>query len=124
MFRIEFFVDDKKLAQALHGLLGIALGDPKITPVINAEAKKNGRIRQLTSGKLPDQFMHYLTSSKFDIVRPKDAIGWLTKHGFSKLSSSYMLKQCVNMGFLRKTGKSSGTVYHIIRALPKPTKKG
>ena len=41
MFKVEFFVDDKRLGNALRALAGLAHGAPTAIPVVNAEPKRN-----------------------------------------------------------------------------------
>jgi hypothetical protein len=123
MFKIQFFCDDKKVGDALRGLMGIALGIPEAMPVVNAEVTKTG-IKQQSGGSLPQMFVHYITSNKIDRITPAETRAWCKKQGMSPLSASYVLKNAVNMRVLRKEGMSSKTVYFIIRALPKPSAKG
>jgi hypothetical protein len=124
VFRVEFFCEDKEVGEALRGLMGIALGIPKALPVTNAEITKTGRIKQQSGGNLPQMFVHYITSSKIDRITPAETRAWCKKQGTSPMSASYVLKNAVLMGALRKEGMSSKTVYFVIRALPKPTAKG
>jgi hypothetical protein len=123
VFRIEFFVDDKKLAQAVRGLLGVAMGDPKITPVINAEVKQ-GKVKQISDGTMSSMLMAYLNKSHKETITPREVGVFLQENGFSKASAHYTLRQCTDQHFLRKTGKGNGTVYYVVRALPKPATNG
>ena len=63
MFRLEIFVDDKKLSYVLWSLTGHILGDPKIHPVANAKKKKNG-LAAVSTGKQMDMFEQFLRSQK------------------------------------------------------------
>jgi hypothetical protein len=123
--RIEFLCEDKKVGDAFRNLLGIAIGSPKATPVINAEVEKiTGMVKPKTNGKLINQFLYHLQEAHIEQIRPKEVGAWLKKHGYSGLSASYIVRQATGMGVLKKTGASSNTVYHVIRALPKPAKGG
>lgn len=121
MFRIEFFCDDKKVGDALRGLMGIAVGAPAVTPVINAEVQE-GKIKAKTNGKLVNQFIAHIQQSKVNEIRPKEVGIWLKSIGMSSLSASYVLRLACDMRILRKTGGSISTVYHVVRALPAPKK--
>lgn len=120
MFRVEFFCDDRKVGDALRNLLGIAVGVPVATPVINAE-QKGGKVQSQSNGKLIEMFAHHISSSKADSVTSKEIQAWLSKIGMSPMSSSYVIKHSVSRGVLKKIAIGN---YRVIRALPKPTKKG
>lgn len=128
LFRIEFFVDDKKLAHALRGLLGVSLGSPSVTPVINAEVNGKGKQKQIRSqsdGTMMSMLMAYINKSHKETITPKETAAFLQGNGFSAASAHYTLRQCTDARHLRKTGKGTHTVYYVVRALPKPaTKKG
>lgn len=123
MFRIEFFCDDRRVGDALRNLMGIAIGSPTAQPVINAE-KTNGKIKAQSGGKLIEMFAHHIANIKDDTFTPKDAQAWLKKLGKSPLSASYILKGVLAQGLVKRTGKSSQSIYHVIKALPKPKKGG
>jgi hypothetical protein len=123
MFRIECFVQDRNVAPALRALVGLAIGKPEATPVENAE-ETNGKIKAVSDGKLVHRFVAWLHNNKASAIRPKEIQDWLQKQGMSKLSGSYVSKNAVAMGVLRPEGRSSRRVYRIVRALPKPARKG
>lgn len=116
MFRIELFCDDKKLSAVLHALAGLALRDPKIVPVINAEpAPKGGGVKQITNGKLIDLFAMYLTKTKATEVTAADAQAFLKNAGRSPASSSYLLRHAVEAHILRRgSGKGANANYLVV----------
>jgi hypothetical protein len=116
MFRIEFFCDDKKLPLVLHAIAGLALGDPKIAPVINAErAPKGGGVKQITNGKLLDLFAVYLTKTKATEITPQDAQAFLKNAGRSPQSASYMLRNAVEHHMLKRgSGKGAQANYLVV----------
>lgn len=123
MFRIEFFCEDKRVGDALRHLLGIAIGHPTTTPVINAEVNGKGehkKIRAQSDGSMSSMLMAYINKSHKETITPKETGVFLTEHGFSKASAHYCLRQCTDARFLRKTGKGNSTIYYVVRALPKP----
>lgn len=118
MFRVEFFVDDKKLPDALRALTGVARGKPDVQLVINVEEspKRNGELRPATSGKLIDIFAAWIRKAHKSALTPKDVQAWLRSHGKSVLSASYLTKEAVRAGILKRHGKSSNTIYHVVRS--------
>jgi hypothetical protein len=118
MFRVEFFCDDKKLANAIRALTGLALGQPNIAPMINAEKTKNG-LKQETNGKLVGLFAAHLRKRKITQVKAGDVKSWLESQGNSALSYSYLLKQAKSAGVLKQTGTGSASVYTVIAPPPK-----
>lgn len=121
MFRVEFFCDDRKVGDALRSLLGLAIGIPTATPVINAEPSSSGKIHAKTDGKLVNLFASHVANLKGDMIISKDIGNWLTSIGMSSASMSYVSKQAMNLGIIKRTGTGK---YRIIRALPKPARKG
>jgi hypothetical protein len=116
MFKIDFFVDDRKLASALRALAGIALGDPKVTPVINAAPTSNGNgVKQLTNGNLLELFALYLKKTKAVEVSPKVARDFLTNAGRSPQSASYLLRNATDAHLLKRgPGKGAKTNYVVV----------
>jgi hypothetical protein len=84
MFRLEIFVDDKKLAYVLWALTGHILGDPKIQPVVNAAKKKNGELAAMSSGKQMDMFAEYLKTLKAGTLVTSPMVReFCSKHGWA-----------------------------------------
>jgi hypothetical protein len=112
MFRIECFVEDKKLGDALRSLMGVAIGTPKAIPVINAEVKQ-GAIKQQTNGSMVGMFANYLQQTKIQTIKPTEAKAWLKKHGLSPGSSNYLLRQACDQKLLRQHAKGNATYYTV-----------
>jgi hypothetical protein len=116
MFRVEFFVDDKKLADALRNVAGVAR-QLQVHPVVNVEMNQSsGRAQALkaaSNGGLLDMFGTYLARSNVEQLRPKEIAEWLGKNGFSKQSASYLGRHAVEAGMMKKTGKSAATIYVV-----------
>jgi len=85
MFRLEIFVDDKKLSYVLWALTGHILGDPKIHPVVNATVK-NGKVRAETSGDHVEMFRKHVAS-----------------RGGNEFSPAFMQDWCIGLGLKRKS---------------------
>lgn len=101
MFKIEFFCDDKRLAPALRALTGIALQAPSVTPVINAEAHRNG-IRQATNGTITDLFTAHMDKTKPDTISVALVRDFLKSQGTSGASAQYVLKKLLKSKRIRK----------------------
>lgn len=121
MFRIECFVDDKNLAKALLALQGLALQQPVIQPVINAEANGKG-VQSITSGSLCEVFYDYCRKSKATEITPKEIKAWLTKIGRKASTATYAIKCGVETGFLKRLGKGNKVRYTILKVAK--SKKG
>jgi len=114
MFRIEFFVDDKKVGPALVALVGVAHGQPSVQPVVNAVKTGNG-LAAATGGKGVDRVAHLLKK-----VQPGTALSGkefrvlLKNAGLSVASSSYYVAEAVKAGLLKKTGSTSDARYLVL----------
>jgi hypothetical protein len=113
MFYVTFFVDDKKLAQTLINVSGVAR-DLKAVPAVNV-AKKNGKLTAMSSGKLIDMFAVVLQKEKAESINAEYARNFVLSAGRSTSSYSPLLKRAVEMGLLKKTGKSTKSAYQIVR---------
>jgi Secretory lipase len=113
MFRVVFFVDDKKLAGALHALTGIAQGEPSVQPVVNAEVRPNGSLAASTSGTLADMYIDYLLKKKQTSTDRKSAAQFLKAQGRSPASATYLLQMCMQHGTLTKSGGGAKTFYKV-----------
>src|SRR6478752_8784231 len=114
MFRVETFVDDKKLAQLLHALAGIAIGTPNIQPVANATAK-GGKINA-TSDELCDLFKAYAKKHKLDKVKPADVRAFCKANGRAETSYGYVIKRLFECKMLKKHGTGTGMYYTVVTA--------
>ena len=108
MFRIEFFVEDKRLASALLALVGIAHGQPSILPVINAKKKGNG-LAPAVEGNTLERFVAALQPLKGSTIKASDVRAMMPSLGLSDKSYSYLLKKVVDNKLIKKTGKGQGT---------------
>lgn len=114
MFRIEIFCDDKKLATVLNALTGLILGNPTVQPVANAKVK-NGKVKALTNGTAVEMLADYIRKNNLEVLNAKVIKGFLKGVGLSPGSSSYLIRQGIGAGFLRKHGKGTGMTYKVIR---------
>jgi len=114
MFRVEVFVDDKRLSQLLHGFAGVILGEPKIQPVANG-AVKAGKPVSTNSGELCDLFAAYAKKHKLEQFKAPQIREFCKSVGMSVGSYSYVLKRLYECKAIRKTGKSTKTVYTVVK---------
>lgn len=115
MFRVEFFVDDKKLGQALIALVGLAYGQPSVVPVVNTVVK-NGHIKaESNDTKMLDLFAMHLKKIKKDSLQVDDIKEFLTSIGRSPISSGYLIKQAIHAKIIKRVGKSSNVRFHLIK---------
>lgn len=113
MFRVEFFVDDKRLGAALLALVGIAHGQPGVTPVVNA--KTNGhKVVAISDGSTVEKFAVILKQHKGKTLVARDIGAMMKPLGLSLSSRGYALKQAVSAGLIKKSGKGSGMKYLVI----------
>lgn len=107
MFKIEFFVDDKWLAETLTALAGRAR-NLQVIPVVNAIAKPNGRMRQDAEHTL-GLFCKEL--KKLGEINSNHAKEATRKAGMAPTSYNHFLNQAVKAGLIKKHGKGNATKY-------------
>lgn len=114
MFRIELFVDDKKLPGLLIAITGMTLGAPTVQPVVNA-AVKNGKVRATSSGSRVEMMMDYFKTQKLSEVGPSDIRDWCRQLGLSDKSYSNFLNKALGAKMLkRRTGIGNKYRYTVI----------
>src|SRR5262252_7154618 len=113
-FRVEFFCDDRRLADALRALAGVARGAPRVEPVVNdIKYKHEGELAAKTDGKLANLFAAHLKADKPGEFRARYAKDFLRALGRPVSGYSYMLRQMRTAGVIKKKpgGKGTSTVY-------------
>jgi len=116
MFRIEAFVEDKRLAEALRALTGIVRNQPSVMPVANLA--EGSELKAATNGSLYSMFEAFLDKSKAESLSPADIREWLKSCGRSVASASsvsFVANLAIKAHRLRRVGQSSKTRYVIIR---------
>jgi hypothetical protein len=109
MFRIEFFVDDKKLPAALLALVGIAHSQPSVTPVVNVKKKSNGQLAAKSGGNTMERFTEALQAHKGETLKGVDFRAMMKPLGVSDKSYSYFLAKAVKAKLVKRTGTGRGT---------------
>lgn len=122
MFKIDLFVDDKNLAEALRRLSGIGR-DVRAVPVVNAEPAGAG-VKAETSGELVPMFLKWIAKHKKTEVVSADARQFLEDVGRSGSSKSYVLRQAVEAGMLKRRGSGSKMRYDVVDHSVRPAPGG
>lgn len=114
MFKIEnLFVEDKKLAEVLRSLAGLAVAPgPVPVPVINAKKGRNG-LEAVTNGQLVALFQKWLAAEKLTKITAKDARGFVRSVGKAEAAYTYAIKKAIEYGLLKKTGKGTKSAYTV-----------
>jgi hypothetical protein len=121
MFKVEFFVDDKRLPDALRALAGLARGLPSVVPVVNVEEGHPSGLKPKTNGALLDAFALHI--AKFDQpFGPEDVREFLKSVGKAPGSASYLVQKARVARLIKVIGKSSSVKYHAIKRLAAPKK--
>lgn len=110
MFRIVAFVENKHVGDVLQAMIGKVIGQPQCQPVANAKLDK-GKVKAVSDGSSVGKFAAYLNEVKPDRLIAKDVRAILPKLGMSENSYSYLLKQAIEAGLLRKKGIGAGMYY-------------
>jgi hypothetical protein len=115
VFKVEFFVDDKHLGDALRALAGYARGQPNVVPVVNAKMA-NGHIKaDIPAGNMVELFAAYLKKNKLETLKAQDIKDFLKTIGRSPQSANYLTRLAVAQKILRRSGKTSNIVYYPIK---------
>jgi hypothetical protein len=111
VFRIEVFVDDKKLAAFLNAAAGLVASMSPPLPVVNA-ASKNGVLKAASSGNVPDTFHVELKKKKRKSFTIEELKAFLEAAGRAASSSNYVLKYMKGQRWVKMT-KTRG-LYAVI----------
>jgi len=115
MFRIAFFVDEKRLGRALFALVGLAHGSPEVVPVVNVEKKKgNGLTPKIASGSSVERFGEALKPHRGKTVKMGDFAPLMKGLGLSEASRGYLVSQAVKAHLLKRHGKGTATTYTVL----------
>ena len=114
MFQVSFYVDDKRLGSALLALVGIAHGQPAVTPVVNAVKNGNGLDAVVASGGSVERFAKALKPLKGKTIVAGDIRPMLKALGMQPSSRGYLTKQAVKAHLLKKSGTGSSSKYLVL----------
>jgi hypothetical protein len=100
MFRIEVFVDDKKLVQFLNATVGLVASMSPPQPVVNL-AKPHKDLNAASNGNIADMYHAELDKKGKTEFTVQDVKKWLEKVGRSPLSNNYLLKTLKNQKLIK-----------------------
>lgn len=118
MFKIEFFVDDKYLAEVLRGVSGKAR-QLQVIPVVNVvqetdkKGKPNGKLKQDAEHTL-GLFCKELKKAAPEAATSADARKALEKIGLSPTSNNHFLNQAVKAGLMKKHKKEGKVTWEWV----------
>jgi hypothetical protein len=126
MFRIEAFVEDKKLGDALHALAGLVRGQPSVTPVTNVDdTAGGGPLRSNGSGNMVTMLGSHLRHVHKVRITAQEVGQWLKSRGFSPSSASYVTRQAIDAKILKRAhGNVSSGIYDVVNPTKAKHKKG
>jgi hypothetical protein len=114
VFRIEFYVDDKRLSNALRALTGVAIGDPKVQPVVNG-VQKAGKVVAKGDGSTSSLWIQFveknqLASTKFKATTLK---AFTKAIGRAPSSYGHFRNELIKAGVLRKAGGNGTNQFYV-----------
>ena len=122
MFKVEYFVEDKKLADSLRALAGLARGLPSVVPVVNVDEGHPSGLKPVTNGALLEAFEVHI--AKLDKpFKPNDVREFLKSMGKAPGSYSYLLQRALKARLIKKSGVGTGTIYQTVKRLAAPKKE-
>jgi hypothetical protein len=114
LFRVIIFVDDRKLSELLHKLPGLAIGQPEVMPVTNAQ-KKGGKVVAKSEGNSSERFLEHLKAHKITTFNLEQAREAAKVIGISPSSAGYLIKQLRKVKAVRHNGKTAqGSAYTVV----------
>ena len=119
MFRLEVFVDDKKLSYVLWALSGHVVEMKPPQPVNNA-TMRNGKLVAKTSGDRVEMLMKHLAEKKITEMKGPDVVrDFCVSMGLSDKSYSNVLSNALRRKQLTRRkagkGKTSSFIYTVAK---------
>jgi hypothetical protein len=102
VFRIEVFVDDKKLAAFLNAAAGLVASMSPPLPVVNLASNHTG-LKAATTGSLPQMIIAHLKQKKLTTVTAKQIREYVESIGRSPKSYGYILTHLKEHKVLKMT---------------------
>jgi hypothetical protein len=99
VFRIEVFVDDKKLAAFLNAAAGLVASMSAPLPVVNM----NKNMKAASNGNVPDTFHAELKKKKRTHFTIQDVKAFLEATGKSRGSYNYVIKHLKEQKLVKPT---------------------
>jgi hypothetical protein len=121
MFKVEFFVEDKKLPDSLRALTGLIRGLPSVVPVVNVDEGHPSGLKPKTNGALLDAFALHVSRIE-GAFGPAEVRDFLKSVGKATGSASYLIQKARKARLIKSTGASSSIRYYAIKRLTGPKK--
>src|SRR5258708_7622710 len=112
MFRIELFVDDKKLAAFLNAASGLIHSMSAPQPVVNEQAINGGLKATTPASSMVEVFYGELKKRKIKNFRITEVANFLSSLGRSAASASYVTQTLQKQKLIKATGKGT---YEVLR---------
>jgi len=110
--RIELFCDDRKVGEVLRLVAGVAIGQPSVQPVVNAE-NKDGQLKAESSGDKIALFRKWLAKKKLAEVNSDLGREFCKSVGSDPESYNYLFGKARDLGLLRKVGKGTHSRWKV-----------
>jgi hypothetical protein len=111
MFRIEVFVDDKKLVQFLNAATGLVASMTPPQPVVNVVEPHNN-LKAGTGGTVPELYHAELRKKKIVTFTTHDLKVYLEKIGKSPLSYNYVIGYLKDRKFVKVVSRGN---YEVLK---------
>lgn len=112
-FKVEFFVRDKNLGEALRALAGKIDGLPAIVPVVNAVVAPNGTHGPKIKGQVPEIFAQWAADQKLTSLVAADFKRFQEHVGRSAKGYSNLVRLLVQGGVIKRKGAGKDTTYSV-----------
>lgn len=104
MFRVVFFVENRKLGDSLEALKGLAHSMEPPQPMVNAEKDGKGKLKPSTrSGGLVDLAAKEMRNRVGATITSDDMKKLAVKHGGAEQSYWYITRGLLDMGLIKRT---------------------
>ncbi len=117
MFRLEIFVDDRKLSYVLWALSGHCIEVKPPQPVANASIV-NGKLRADATGDKGEMLVAHMRKHKIKTFLALDVQRWCESIGASRKNYSNVIYKALKAGLITrqkkgKKGPSQGFIYTV-----------
>ncbi len=114
MFRIEIFVDDRKLSYVLWALAGHCIEIKPPQPVANAQVKNGKVAARVPSGDRVEMLMQHLRENKIKEMKGPSVIReFCVSTGLSNSSYSNVLDKALKAKLLRRKAHGGTFIYTV-----------
>lgn len=114
MFKVEFFIDDRRLGDVLRALAASGARGVTPTPVINAapEPGTKGVKAQARVGNITELFLEHLHKTRPHTITPDEVLAWVKSHGRGRHSRMHVVRSLIRQKVLSPVGRRNQSNYH------------